>query len=105
MVQAISSGQEKQLSQKEKNEKLAKQIEKFEKKNKEMKHKINQGLLLLLGNKAINEIQPRDHELDDVQNMKIQLRALVQNKKIRNIKFEGDQIDSARSSSDGGEAQ
>jgi hypothetical protein len=51
-----------------------------------MKNQINQALLLNVGNKVIDEIKPTNAEVSDVDELRLQLQSLVQNKKLLNIK-------------------
>lgn len=95
MINQVSDSSEKALSQKEKNEKLMAQIEEFERKNREMKTHVNNALLLKMGNKTIEDIQPKVGEMDEFENMKLQLRALVANKHPMHLEYP-DLIDSPR---------
>jgi hypothetical protein len=69
------------MTQKEKNEKLMTQIESFESKNKMMRTKINNALLLKMGHKTIDEVQPFHRDGLEHQDMKLKLRSLVTNQK------------------------
>ena len=95
MINQVSDSSEKALTQKEKNEKLMAQIEEFERKNREMKTQVNNALLLKMGNKTIDDIKPKDAEMGEFENLKLQLRALVANKHPMHIQYP-DLIDSPR---------
>ncbi len=81
MIQNVSESSEKAVTQKEKNERLMAKINDFEFKNKEMKNKINNALLLKMGHLTIDEIKPQMADADQVFAMRQQLRSLVENQK------------------------
>ena len=56
MIQSVQDNSEVALSQKEKNERLMTQIEEFEQKNRDMKNKINNALLLKMGEVEMDKI-------------------------------------------------
>ena len=86
MMNNVSASSAVAETQTDKNRKLAQQIKNFERKNKNMKNQINQALLLNVGNKVIDEIKPTNAEVSDVDELRLQLQSLVQNKKLLNIK-------------------
>lgn len=73
MIQSVQDGSEVSLSQKEKNEKLQEQIEEFENKNREIKSKVNNAMLLKMGELEINKIQPLSRDVDKTEQLQHQL--------------------------------
>ena len=63
MMKAVTEDQEKSLSQKEKNEQLYMQINKFETKNRNMKKRLNRNVFLSLGNQIIDQM-PKTNDVD-----------------------------------------
>jgi hypothetical protein len=64
-----------------------------------MKEQINNALLMNLGNRVIDEIKPKASGAAEVEELRLQLKALVQNKKILNLKNK-ELIESDRDSED-----
>merc|ERR1711935_299387 len=80
LLQNTNSSQEKALSQKEKNERLHDDIRKFEKRNRGMKKKINDALLLNLGHGVIDKMDS-GKDADEMKALRLMLREVVGGKK------------------------
>lgn len=80
LIQNLHASKEKETSQKEKNSKLYAQIRKFEERNRGMKKKINDALLMNLGNGVIDGMdQAKDG--DEMNQLRRKLREVIGGKR------------------------
>ena len=91
MMKAVTEDQEKSLSQKEKNEQLMMQINKFETKNRNMKKRLNRNVFLSLGNQIIDQMpKTNDVDLENQITTKEMFQELIEGRKKKNAAIDID---------------
>ena len=91
MMKAVTEDQEKSLSQKEKNEQLMMQINKFETKNRNMKKRLNRNVFLSLGNQIIDQMpKTNDVDLENQITTKDMFQELIEGRKKKNAAIDID---------------
>lgn len=91
MMKAVTEDQEKSLSQKEKNEQLMMQINKFETKNRNMKKRLNRNVFLSLGNQIIDQMpKTNDADLENQITTKDMFQELIEGRKKKNAAIDID---------------